>query len=214
MLVSWVAEPLLTGPGAGGYMLVAGAGREPTLLDFFVAAPSGDAQGGGELVAVDVSFGDANQVFHVGAAACGAYGTPAGIEAAARKWGSESLDRLAAPAARHARAGVPVNRQQAYIFEILEGILLSEATGQQEFAPKGTPLREGDTFRSPELGDTIERLGREGAAPFYSGDIAGAIVAFLDERGGLLKADDLAGYEAIERKPVRAAYRGRQVVTN
>ena len=27
MLVSWVAEPLLTGPGAGGYMLVAGAGR-------------------------------------------------------------------------------------------------------------------------------------------------------------------------------------------
>src|SRR6059058_5790946 len=66
MLVSWVAEPLLTGPGAGGYMLVAGAGEEPMLLDFFVAAPGfggGDQQG--ELEAVEVSFGDATQVFNV-----------------------------------------------------------------------------------------------------------------------------------------------------
>ena len=39
VLASWVAEPLLTGPGAGGYLLVAGAGEEPTLLDFFVEAP-------------------------------------------------------------------------------------------------------------------------------------------------------------------------------
>src|SRR5688572_33372587 len=43
MLTSWVAEPLLTGPGAGGYLLVAGAGEEPTLLDFFVAAPGDGA---------------------------------------------------------------------------------------------------------------------------------------------------------------------------
>ena len=44
MLVSWVAEPLLTGPGAGGYMLVAGAGERETLLDFFVAAPGFGAE--------------------------------------------------------------------------------------------------------------------------------------------------------------------------
>src|SRR4051795_4248840 len=38
---SWAGEPLLTGPGAGGYMLVAGAGvPAPVLLDFFVSAPS------------------------------------------------------------------------------------------------------------------------------------------------------------------------------
>ena len=40
MLTSFVAEQLLTGLGAGGYMLVAGAGEEPALLDFFVEAPS------------------------------------------------------------------------------------------------------------------------------------------------------------------------------
>ena len=37
---SFAAEPLLTGLGAGGYMLVAGGGQQPALLDFFVQAPS------------------------------------------------------------------------------------------------------------------------------------------------------------------------------
>src|SRR5215210_3081992 len=75
-LASWTAEPLLTGPGAGGYLLVAGAEEPPTLLDFFVAAPQDGERA--PLVPIDVSFGDAMQVFHVGAASCGAFGTPAG----------------------------------------------------------------------------------------------------------------------------------------
>jgi gamma-glutamyltranspeptidase/glutathione hydrolase len=214
MLTSWVAEPLLTGPGAGGYLLVAGAGVEPVLLDFFVEAPSGAAEGRGELIAVDVSFGDAEQVFHVGAASCGTYGTPAGVVAASEKWGSVPLDRLAAPAAQHAREGVPVNRQQAYIFEILEGIFRADPTGAAEFAPGGRPLREGEPVRSEALAGTIERLGAEGAAPFYTGDIAMAVLEYLAGRGGALTPQDLAGYAAIERAPIRAGYRGREVVTN
>src|SRR3954454_19888514 len=68
MLTSFVAEPLLTGIGAGGYMLVAAPGPEPVLLDFFVSAPGrgADLDTRADLVAVDVSFGDAVQVFHVG----------------------------------------------------------------------------------------------------------------------------------------------------
>src|SRR6185295_13525680 len=77
-LASWTAEPLLTGPGAGGYLLIAGAGETPTLLDFFVAAPAAGEHA--PLTAVDVSFGDAEQVFHCGAASCGTYGVPAGLE--------------------------------------------------------------------------------------------------------------------------------------
>ena len=44
------------------------------------------------------------------------------------------------------------------------------------FAPAGRLLRAGDTLRQPELGDALERLGHEGVAPFYRGDIAAAIV--------------------------------------
>src|SRR3954447_53423 len=123
MLVSWVAEPLLTGPGAGGYLLVAGTGVEPTLLDFFVEAPghglSDDEAGArrAELLPVEVSFGDAVQIFHAGAAAVGTYGNPAGVEAAAGRWGTARLEALPAPAAALARDGVPLTAQQGYIFE-------------------------------------------------------------------------------------------------
>lgn len=216
MLVSWVAEPLLTGPGAGGYLLVAGAGEEPTLLDFFVEAPGrgAPASGPAELVPVEVSFGDAAQVFHVGGASCGAYGTPAGVCEAASRWGTVPLADLAAPAARLAREGVELNGAQAYVFDILEGILLSSPEAAAIFAPNGHALRAGDVFRSPELGDTIERLGREGAAPFYTGDIAEATAAVVGERGGILTAEDLRAYAAVPRAPARARYRGRNVLTN
>jgi gamma-glutamyltranspeptidase/glutathione hydrolase len=214
MLASWVAEPLLTGAGAGGYLLVAGAGVEPVLLDFFVAAPGGDPDGRAELLAVEVDFGDAVQTFHAGAASCGAFGTPAGIEEAARRWGTVPLDRLAEPAARLAREGVALNAEQAYVFEILAGILVSTPEARAAFAPGGDVLREGDVFRSAELASTIERLGAEGAEPFYAGDLARAVLEHVGERGGALVADDLAGYAAIAREPVRAAFRGRDVLTN
>src|SRR5271168_538696 len=80
MLTSFVTEPLLTGLGAGGYMLVAGGGAAPSLLDFFVQAPTRRGDGSEvELLGIDVSFGDAEQVFYVGQASCGVYGTPAGV---------------------------------------------------------------------------------------------------------------------------------------
>jgi gamma-glutamyltranspeptidase/glutathione hydrolase len=69
-------------------------------------------------------------------------------------------------------------------------------------------------FRSEAWAGTIDRLGAEGAAPFYTGDIAAAIVAYLAERGAALTREDLAGYEAIEREPVRVGYRGHEVLTN
>ncbi|MEA2395080.1 MAG: gamma-glutamyltranspeptidase / glutathione hydrolase [Solirubrobacteraceae bacterium] len=216
VLASWVAEPLLTGPGAGGYMIVAGAGEEPTLLDFFVEVPGrgADPSRRADLVPAEVSFGDAVQVFHCGAASCGAYGAPAGLSAALERWGSVDAAALAAPAAALAREGVALNAEQAYIFEILEPILLSTPQARAEFAPEGRVLREGDSFRSPELALTIERFGAEGAAPFYTGDLADAVVDWLEPCGGQLTRADLAAYEAIARDPVRASYRGREVLTN
>jgi gamma-glutamyltranspeptidase / glutathione hydrolase len=216
VLASWVAEPLLTGPGAGGYMLVAGAGEEPTLLDFFVEAPGrgADESRRADLVPAEVSFGDAVQIFNCGAASCGTYGSPAGLAAALERWGSVDAAALAAPAAALARAGVPLNEAQAYVSQILEPILLTTEESRREFAPGGRALREGDVFRSDELAEAIERFGADGAAPFYTGDLADAVVDWLDARGGQLTRADLAAYEAVERAPVHAAYRRRDVLTN
>jgi gamma-glutamyltranspeptidase/glutathione hydrolase len=216
VLASWAAEPLLTGPGAGGYMLVAGAGEQPTLLDFFVEAPGrgADPSSRCDLVPAEVSFGDAVQVFNCGAASCGAYGNPAGLDAALARWGSQDRAALAQPAAELVREGVALNNAQAYVSEILEPILASTPESREVFAPRGRALREGDVFRSPELAGTIERFGAEGAAPFYTGDLADAVVAWVGESGGQLTHADLAAYEPVAREPVRATYRDRTVLTN
>jgi gamma-glutamyltranspeptidase/glutathione hydrolase len=215
MLTSFVAEPLLTGLGAGGYLMVAGGGWDPALLDFFVEAPprAGDGSAA-ELQAIDVSFGDAAQVFHIGPASCGVYGTPAGACEAIARWGTVSLAELAAPAAALARAGVALNAGQAYVAEILAELLLSTAECAALWAPAGHVLREGEVLHNPELGDALERLGGEGAAPFYAGDIAAAVSGWLGERGGSITGEALAAYRARLRAPVRVGYRDREVLTN
>jgi gamma-glutamyltranspeptidase/glutathione hydrolase len=216
MLASFACEPLLTGLGAGGYMLVVAPGQAPTLLDFFVEAPGrGPAPTQrSELIPVPVSFGDAVQTFHVGEASVGTFGMPAGVCEAARRFGRLPLDRLAEPAAALARKGVPLNSQQAYIVEILGAIVTSTPEAAALFAPDGRLLSEGERLRQPELGDALERLGSEGARPFYEGDIATAIVDWLAPRGGLVTKADLGAYEVVDREPVRASYRGREVLTN
>jgi gamma-glutamyltranspeptidase/glutathione hydrolase len=220
MLTSFVAEPLLTGLGAGGYMLVAGAGRAPALLDFFVQAPTDPRASdpldtsAAELLAIRVSFGDAAQVFHVGPASCGVYGVPAGVCEAARRWGTVPLANLAEPAARLARDGVALNAGQAYVAEILADLLSSTPECAALWAPHGRVLREGEVLRNGELADGLARLGEEGAAPFYTGDVAASVCDWLRERGGPMSPADLAGYEAIEREPVRIRYRDREVFTN
>jgi len=75
-------------------------------------------------------------------------------------------------------------------------------------------LREGEILRNPELGDALERLGLEGAEPFYRGDIAAAISDWLAERGGSLTRTALEEYRSISREPVRMAYRDRVLLTN
>jgi gamma-glutamyltranspeptidase/glutathione hydrolase len=216
MLTSFVAEPLFTGLGAGGYMLVAGAGTRPVLLDFFVEAPGRATapEPASPMLGFAVDFGAAEQTFHAGPASCGVYGVPAGICAASARWGSWRLADLVAPAAELARRGVPLNRGQAYVVELLEGLLTSTPEGEALFRPGGHRLGVGDVMHNPDLAATLERLGSDGDEPFYRGDIADAVADWIAAAGGTLGAADLRAYEAIVREPVRVAYRGREVLSN
>src|SRR3954469_2358273 len=193
VMMSWVCEPLLTGPGAGGFMLGhtpsggnalpgSGAGGfmlvhtpsgENALLHFFVAAPGkGSGQEAGELTAFDVAFTDeAIQTFHAGPASCGVYGTPKGVAEAVERYGTLPLADLAAWPAQVAREGHALNAIQGYLLRILSPILPSTPEGRDLFSPGGTRLQEGDTLRVPAVADLLERLGREGPQFAYTGDV-------------------------------------------
>jgi gamma-glutamyltranspeptidase/glutathione hydrolase len=215
VLASFAVESPLTGFGAGGHMMVHEAG-ETTLIDFFVAAPGQDRiERDAELVPVPVRFdAETTQTFYVGPASCGVPGTAAGLAHALERFGTMPLESLVGPGIRLAREGAPVNTQQAYILEILAPIH-EHMTGTRElYAPAGGRLREGEAFRFPELAEALERFAAEGAEPFYRGEVARRISDFVVGNGGTIGPLDLASYEAIERPPIVAPFRGTEVLTN
>ena len=216
VLMSFAAESPLTGPGAGGFMVVHADG-ESHVLDFFVAAPGlgVDDRQPAELVPVDIRFSeDAIQSFHVGPASCGAYGTTLGLTETLERFGRARLSDLTAAPARAAREGIEVVPMQAFLFEVLHPILTLTPECAAIYAPEGRLLREGDTIRLPELGDLLDRLGEEGPGFLYGGDVAASVSDWVLERGGMLSREDLGSYAVIEREPARVTYQGREVITN
>jgi gamma-glutamyltranspeptidase / glutathione hydrolase len=216
VLTSFAVESPLTGFGAGGHMLVHGAGGETTLIDFFVAAPGLDGIARkAELVPVPIRFdAETTQTFYVGPASCGVPGTAAGLAHALERFGTMPLASLVEPGVRWAREGSPINRGQASLLEIL-GPIHDHMPGARElYAPQGRRLGEGDVFHFPALAEALERFAAEGAEPFYRGEVAARISDFVVGHGGTLGPRDLAAYTAVERPPIVAPFRGTEVLTN
>jgi gamma-glutamyltranspeptidase/glutathione hydrolase len=216
MMASFSLESALTGLGAGGFMIVGGPGSEPVVFDFFVAAPgAGGHSLADELRPVPVHFDEeTTQIFNVGPASCGVPGMAAGIQAAVDRFGSATLGDLVGPAIRFAREGAPLNNQQAYVLRILEPIYTASPAAREIYAPEGRILGEGDLFRYPDLALALERLAEEGSDSIYTGEVAARIEDYVCSRGGILSTADLAGYGVVEREPVGARFRGREVLTN
>jgi gamma-glutamyltranspeptidase/glutathione hydrolase len=216
----WVAESPLTGPGAGGFALVAPREGPPRVADFFVATPGlGRPElRGAEMHAIDVGFGgdsETTQIFRIGGASCAVPGTTAGLEAVHEAYGRLPWREVVAPAIELAREGVELTRPQAHLHAILDLILRHTAEGRRLYSrPDGSRLQPGDVLRLPDLAGTLELIAEEGAAPLYRGELAGAVARTVEEGGGRLTVDDLASYEVIWREPVRVPFAGCEVISN
>jgi gamma-glutamyltranspeptidase / glutathione hydrolase len=214
---SWVTESPLTGPGAGGFMLVHRArDRTDRLLDFFVAVPGlgSERRRPGKMEAIDIDFDrESSQVFWIGAASCAVPGAAAGLEAAHRAYGTLAWGRLFEPALELAREGVELTHSQAYLHRILDLILRHTAEGRRIYRPRAR-LEAGDRLVLDDLGGTLEELARKGAAAIYRGSLGRRLVRHQRETGGAITAADLAAYRVVRRRPVRAAFRGHEFVSN
>jgi gamma-glutamyltranspeptidase / glutathione hydrolase len=215
--VSWVTESPLTGPGAGGFMLVHRArDHSDRVLDFFVTIP-GRGLGpdeGGQMEEALVPF-DARtvQLFRIGGASCGVPGALAGLGEAHRLYSRLPWPMLIEPAIEVARSGVALNKQQAFLHSILDVALRAKPEGRQIYGEE-RPLVTNETLYMRDLADTLERVAAEGADAFYRGDLAGEISRAVRELGGRITEADLASYRVVRRRPVRAAYRGHEFVSN
>jgi gamma-glutamyltranspeptidase/glutathione hydrolase len=212
------AETPLTGPGAGGFLLLRPAHGRAVLLDFFVSAPGLGPEGRpldpADLWAFTVPFGGADQVFHIGPASVAVPGMVPGLCRAAARYGRLPLPDLVAAGARIAREGVVVTEVTSYLHEILFDMLTATPAAAALYAPEGRPVRPGERLVLPELADTLEEVGRRGERALREGPLAEALVRHLQESGGHVTAEDLRAYEVVEREPLEVGYRDVLLLTN
>jgi len=217
-LVSWVAESTLTGPGAGGFMLVHRArDRTTRVLDFFVAMPGIGARNGRlrqmEEIQVDFS-GGSTQMFRIGAPSCAVPGAALGLEEAHRSFGKLPWHELFAPAVELADRGVALTAGQAYLHDILDLILRHTPESRAVYELAGDRLGEGDALVQRDLARTLELLAQRGARELYGGKLGSAIVDHVAARGGSMTLRDLQQYRVIRRRPVQADFRGHHFLSN
>ncbi len=148
-----------------------------------------------------------------GALASGVPGSVAGLCHAQKHHGKLPLATVMAPAIRLARDGFTVSRILASSLRGDAELLAKHPTSKAIFLADGKGRKEGELFRQPELAATLERIAEKGADDFYRGRTAELIVEESRRSGGLLGAEDLAGYEVKLREPVRGKYRGYEIVS-
>jgi len=210
-----VAEPVLASPGGGGFAMARSAEHARTrLFDFFVHTPRLKPDPADlEFEAVHADFGTTVQEFHIGAGASAAPGFVPGVYALHGALATMPMTRLAEPAIAAAKGGIAINATQARIFQIVAPILTWSAEARALFAPEGTTLEQGATWRNDALGDVIEVIAREGPRIASEGEIARAMLA-VTGAGGALAADDLKAYAVAERAPLIAELDGVELFLN
>jgi gamma-glutamyltranspeptidase/glutathione hydrolase len=205
-----VTDPCCGNIGGGGFMLIHRARGGETFINFRERAP---------LRARKTMFLDARGNVVPGRStdgwlAVGVPGTVAGLERARREYGTMTRTQLMGPAIALARDGFLLTPGDADEFgPRLQRFAAANANVAADFTDRGMLLHAGQRVRQPDLARSLELIERGGAAAFYRGPIAGAIVAASRRNGGILTRADFRSYTTEELAPVRCRYREYTIVS-
>jgi gamma-glutamyltranspeptidase len=120
--------------------------------------------------------------------------------------GKLPVSRLLEDAIHYARHGIPVTLSQAENTRKKLGELVEYPGFRDTFTMDGRLPREGEIFRQPKLGATLERLARGGLDSFYRGDLAHDIAADLASVGSPVTLADLQSYRARRVTPLHLTH--------
>ena len=138
-------------------------------------------------------------------------GAVAGWDALRTKLGSLPLADLLAPAIAYADEGFPVSDVIAAHWAALADKLVAEPNAAATYLPNGRAPRGGELFKNPGLATSLRLIAKHGAAGFYEGPTADAILAISSAMGGTMTADDLRGMAPEWVEPISTTYRGWSV---
>lgn len=144
----------------------------------------------------------------------GVPGTVAGLTLAQARFGRLPLKAVLAPAIQLAERGFPVGVELADSLAAAAPLLQADPSSRRQFFKAGgVPYRPGEILRQGDLARSLRRIAEQGAPGFYGGPVARALEGLMAQRGGLIRAADLAAYRARWQAPLQGRFRGYQVVT-
>jgi gamma-glutamyltranspeptidase/glutathione hydrolase len=189
--------------GGGGFMLVHMQG-ETTFVDYREAAPLAAHR--------DMYLDEQGEVIPgaslIGHRAAGVPGTVAGFWAAHQRYGTLPWEDLVMPAVRIAEEGFVVPESLGSGMKTMDEWFGDKTNFSRYFGD----LEAGELFRQPELAATLKRIAVDGPADFYEGKTAKLVVAEMERGDGLISLHDLASYKAVWREPLRAEWRGYEIL--
>ncbi|MCA9121013.1 MAG: gamma-glutamyltransferase [Planctomycetaceae bacterium] len=189
--------------GGGGFMMIhPGEAQTPVCVDYRETAPR---------AATETMFATDNSRHR--SKAVGVPGTVRGLELAHRRFGKLSWKQVVTPAAKLAGEGFVIDEWLAHstngvlsVAKVREDARFSELR-RVYGRPDGEAWTAGDTMVLPDLASTLRQIAADGADAFYRGEIADQIVAQMQRGNGLITSEDLVGYQAKLRAPIRGSYR-------
>ncbi|GGF13468.1 gamma-glutamyltranspeptidase [Halobacillus andaensis] len=205
-----VAEPMMSGIGGGGFMMVYDANEDDvSIIDSRERAPAGATP--------DMFLDENGNVIpfserHISGDAVGVPGTLKGLMTAHEEWGTQPFNQLINPAIKLAQKGVEVNDVLADAIEDNQ-YELGRSAAKDVFMPNGEPLQEGELLVQEDLANTFKEIRKSGLDAFYGGEIGQALADTVQEFGGSMTSQDLANYELSIDEPVTGTYRGYEIVS-
>ncbi|VXB12986.1 Gamma-glutamyltransferase [Luteimonas sp. 9C] len=124
------------------------------------------------------------------------------------RFGTRPMADNLAPAIRYAREGHPVHEVIAYYWDRSVPRLGKWPGFTEQFTIQGRAPRSGETWRNPNLANTLQAIADGGRDAFYKGDIARTIGDYFAANDGFLSYDDLAAHTGNWVEPVSTTYRG------
>jgi gamma-glutamyltranspeptidase / glutathione hydrolase len=193
--------------GGGGFMTIYKDGKTD-FLDYREVAPKAAHR--------DMYLdSDKNVIPHLstfGILSSGVPGTVEGMWQAHKKYGSKSWKELLAPAISLAKKGFIIHSSLAGAID-WRVKSFKDKNIKVNFSLYFGGLKTGDTFKQPELAQTLQRISDEGKDGFYKGKTAKIISDFMAKHGGIITEKDLASYQSKWRKPLQMKWREYDVIT-
>jgi len=190
--------------GGGGFMTLYMDGK-PYFLDYREVAPKAASRN----MYLDEKGEIIENLSLVGSRAAGVPGTVMGLWEAHQKFGKLPWAELITPAVGYAKNGFKIAAKQYQYREDALG-LFKDSTNFNDYFGN---MKVGETFKQPELAQTLERIADKGVSEFYQGKTADLLVAQMQADKGLISKDDLKDYKAVWREPMGIEWRGNMVYT-